>query len=270
MSQIIKYACEELSNAEISCLMVKGEPWFRGIDVATILGYAKPRKAVYDHVPLKHVLKASGVPETGTLDPNELKTSWICEAGLYKLVLKSKAKNAEVFQDWVCEEVLPSIRKAGSYTTPLIAQQIKLLNETDLHYKVMDCIRAQFPELHVVPGLGEMQTTTQQRSDGWKKGYVGGQPDLLILNRTTQYDGFAIELKTPKGDGELSKKQADYLEQLENLRYKTLVSNNYDTIVIELTKYYGDLQFPCRFCSKVFKSKVTLNGHLNCFHTKVT
>jgi len=274
MSQIVKYVCEELGNAEINCITVKGEPWFKGIDVAEILGYAKPRKAVYDHVPLKYktsfqfVLKTSGVPETGTPDANELKTSWICEAGLYKLILKSKAKHAEVFQDWVCETVLPEIRKTGTYTSPLIAKQITLLNETDLHYKVMDCIRNQFPEFHVVPGLGEMQTTTQQRSDGWKKGYVGGQPDLLILNRTTTYDGFAIELKTPKGDGQLSQKQADYLKQLDDLRYKTLVSNNYDVIVIELTKYYDDLRFPCKFCSKVFKSKATLNGHLNCFHTK--
>ena len=275
MSQIVKYMCEEIENAEISCIVVSGEPWFNGAEVASALGYKKPRGAVYDHVPLKNknklsfLVNCSKVLKTGTLDVSDLNASWISEAGLYRLVLKSKAKHAEIFQDWVCEEVLPSIRKTGVYTAPLLGRQIKLLNETDLHYKVMDCIRVQFPELHVVPGLGEMQTTTQQRSDGWKKGYVGGQPDLLILNRTTQFDGFAIELKTPKGDGQLSNKQADYLEQLENLRYKTLVSNNYDVIVIELTKYYCDMRFPCRFCSKVFKSKATLNGHLKCFHTKV-
>ena len=275
MSQIVKYMCEEIENAEISCIVVSGEPWFNGAEVASALGYKKPRGAVYDHVPLKNknklsfLVNCSKVLKTGTLDVSDLNASWISEAGLYRLVLKSKAKHAEIFQDWVCEEVLPSIRKSGIYTAPLLGQQIKLLNETDLHYKAMDCIRVQFPELHVVPGLGEMQTTTQQRSDGWKKGYVGGQPDLLILNRTTQFDGFAIELKTPKGDGVVSSKQTDYLEQLENLRYKTIVSNNYDVIVIELTKYYCDLRFPCKYCSKVFKSKATLNGHLKCFHTKV-
>ena len=276
MSQIVKYMCEEIENAEISCIVVSGEPWFNGAEVASALGYKKPRGAVYDHVPLKNknklsfLVNCSKVLKTGTLDVSDLNASWISEAGLYRLVLKSKAKHAEIFQDWVCEEVLPSIRKSGIYTAPLLGQQIKLLNESDLHYKVMDCIRVQFPELHVVPGLGEMQTTTQQRSDGWKKGYVGGQPDLLILNRTTQFDGFAIELKTPKGDGVVSSKQTDYLEQLENLKYKTLVSNNCDVIVIELTKYNSDLRFPCKYCSKVFKSKATLHGHLNCFHTKRT
>ena len=276
MSQIVKYMCEEIENVEISCIVVNGEPWFCGAEVASALGYKKPRGAVYDHVPLKNknklsfLVRACKCPDSGRLELSDLNASWISEAGLYRLVFRSKAKHAEVFQDWVCEEVLPSIRKSGTYTAPLVAQQIKLLNETDLHYKVMDCIRTQFPEFHVIPGLGEMQTTTQQRSDGWKKGYVGGQPDLLILNRTTQFDGFAIELKTPKGDGQISNKQVDYLEQLESLRYKTLVSNNYDVIVIELTKYYSDLRFPCKHCSKVFKSKATLQGHLNCFHTKGT
>ena len=142
MSSIVKYMCEELDNAEVSCFMFKGEPWFKGVEVATLLGYAKPRNAVYEHVPLKFkntfqylrgtlrvpVLgtqtisdlddsciseagrESSSVPKSGTLDPNELKTSWISEPGLYKLILKSKAKHAEVFQDWVCAEVLPQIR----------------------------------------------------------------------------------------------------------------------------------------------------------------
>ncbi len=51
------------------------------------------------------------VTETITLHVNELDAPWICETGLHKLVLKSKAKHAEVLQDWVCEEVLPSIQK---------------------------------------------------------------------------------------------------------------------------------------------------------------
>ncbi len=80
------------------------------------------------------------------------------------------------------------------------------------------------------------------------------------LNRTTNYIGFAIQLKTPTGDGEASKKQADYLEQLEAMRYKMLVSSNDDTIVIELAKYHGDLGFPCKCCSKSSNPKQPLAG----------
>ena len=46
MSQIVKYACEELAGAEVTCVTVDGEQWSRGIDVATVLGYKKPRGAV--------------------------------------------------------------------------------------------------------------------------------------------------------------------------------------------------------------------------------
>ena len=98
MSQIVKHACEELDNAEISCLIVNGEPWFNGAEVATLLGYKKPRGAVYDHIPLKYknklsfLVRACKVTETRTLELSELNNAWICEAGLYKLILKSKAK----------------------------------------------------------------------------------------------------------------------------------------------------------------------------------
>ena len=218
--------------------MVRHEPWFKAKDIAQILKHTNTTKALKDHVDdedrRKHDDLVHGAPSELMVraDASISNVNFVNESGLYALIFGSGLQEARVFKRWVTSEVLPFIRNSGTFSAPLMAQQIKLLNETDLHYKVMDCIRTHFPEFHVSPGLGEMQTTTQQRSDGWKKGYVGGQPDLLILNRTTQFDGFAIELKTPKGDGQLSNKQVDYLEQLESLRYKTLVSNNYDVIVI--------------------------------------
>jgi hypothetical protein len=186
------------------------------------------------------------------------------------LIFGSNLPEAKVFKRWVTNEVLPAIRKTGTYTTPPVGQQISVLNETDLHYKVIDCIRNKFAELIVMPGLGEMQTTARQRIDGWKKGYVGGQPDILILNQTLQHNGFAIELKTPKGGGTLSNKQRDYLERLKELNYKTMVSNDYDHIVIELTKFYLELRFPCSCCRKVFKSKDKVKRHMRVFHPKET
>ena len=114
MCQIVKYVCEELSGVEISCIMISGEPWFKGHEVAKVLGYKYASDAVKDRVPLKfknkltYLLKASKLGKTPNLEVSELNAPWICEAGLYKLVLKSKAKHAEIFQDWVCSEVLPS------------------------------------------------------------------------------------------------------------------------------------------------------------------
>lgn len=276
MERLCKLECEELGGAEISYVMVGGVPWFKAKDVTCILQHKNTTKALKDHVDDEDRRKyfdlvIHGPSErTVRLDASVSNVNFVNESGLYSLIFGSDLPEAKLFKRWVTNEVLPSIRRTGTYTVPLLGQQIKLLNETDLHYKVIDCIRIKFAELVVVPGLGEMQTTATQRSDGWKKGYVGGQPDILILNQTTSHNGFAIELKTPKGDGELSTKQTDYLRKLKELNYKTLVSNDYDEILIELTKFYLDLRFPCHCCSKVFKSKETLSRHLKVFHPKET
>jgi prophage antirepressor-like protein len=277
MDSIVKYACDELDGVEISCLLVEGDPWFCGVEVARVLQYANPSSTIYKmdlkyKSTLQFLLSRVGLSSRDRLEANDLKASWINEAGLYKLVLKSTLKSAAVFQDWVCMEVLPSIRKTGSYALPppaqpaLVGKQIKLLNETDLHNKVVDLLRNTFPELKPVPGLGELQDTPIKRSDAYKKGYVGGQPDIMILNQTSKYNGFAIELKTPKGNGVIRDNQISYLDSLKDLKYKTLISNDYDEIVVELTRYYDDLRFPCPHCSKTFKSTRTRSGHIRACH----
>jgi hypothetical protein len=271
MSSIVKYSCEAAAGAEVSCVLVR----FRAKGVTEILKHTNTTKArrdhAYDEDKRKHNdLVVDGPSERSvSLDASVSNVNFVNESGLYALIFGSRLSEARVFKHWVTNEVLPAIRETGSYSAPLLGKQIKLLNETDLHYKVIDCIRNKFVELVVVPGLGEMQATKKQRIDGWSKGYIGGQPDILILNKTVKYDGFAIELKTPKGDGRLSDKQLDYLTRLEELNYKTLISNDYDVIVIELTKYYTDLCFPCKCFSKVFKSRDTLNGHTTAFHSRL-
>ncbi|MBU5626533.1 phage antirepressor KilAC domain-containing protein [Oscillibacter sp. MSJ-2] len=95
-----------------------GKILFCGSDVATALGYAVPRKALFDHC--KGVLKRN-TPTAG--GPQEL--SFIPESDVYRLVFSSKLPNAERFTDWVTEEVLPSIRKNGGY----IAGQSELTPE---------------------------------------------------------------------------------------------------------------------------------------------
>ena len=187
--------------------------------------------------------------------------------------MKSNMPDAIQFQEWVTSDVLPSIREHGYYQQPnelpqpRTNKQISLMNEQDLHFKVVDLIRSKFPEMIIIAGLGELQDTTIKRSIGYKSGYCGGQPDLIILNKTKDYEGFAIELKTPTGKGLLSDNQRKYLNNLSsNLKYKTLVSNDYDEIIIELTNYYNNLKYPCNYCSKVFNSAKTCNDHKRCFH----
>ncbi len=99
-------------SSEIRTIEKDGEPWFVGKDVATILEYSNPRKALADHVDAED----KGVTKCDTLGGVQNLTI-INESGLYSLVLSSKLPSAKKFKRWVTNEVLPSIRKHGAYMT---------------------------------------------------------------------------------------------------------------------------------------------------------
>lgn len=98
---------------EIRTVEVNGEPWFVAKDIAMILGYTNPRKAIIDHVDDDD--KMNGVTIRDSIGRNQ---NPICinESGLYSLILSSKLPTAKTFKRWVTSEVLPAIRKTGSYS----------------------------------------------------------------------------------------------------------------------------------------------------------
>ena len=80
--------------------------------------------------------------------------------------------------------------------------------------------------------------------DGYLKGYVGGQPDIMLIRGLPNgnQDVFAIELKNPSGAGELNKKQAEYHERLLlECHVKTVVSSKYEEVVIALHEHYKEV-----------------------------
>ena len=90
-----------------------GEPWFVGKDVAEVLGYTNPSKALADHVDADDKLNNETLLSLGQ------RGGWLInESGLYSLILSSKLPTAKKFKRWVTSEVLPAIRKTGSYKTP--------------------------------------------------------------------------------------------------------------------------------------------------------
>lgn len=97
---------------EIRTTELNGEPVFAAIDVATLLGYKEPKQAVVMHCKsgeLVYCTHANGIGGTNI--------KFIKESDVYRLIMKSELPSAERFQDWVCEEILPSIRKHGAYMT---------------------------------------------------------------------------------------------------------------------------------------------------------
>ena len=101
---------ENTEFGSVRTIAIDGEPYFVGKDVAVILGYSNPRDALAKHVDDED----KGVAKCDTLGGIQDLTV-INESGLYSLILSSKMPNAKKFKHWVTSEVLPSIRKTGSY-----------------------------------------------------------------------------------------------------------------------------------------------------------
>lgn len=103
---------------KIRTVLIEDEPWFVGKDVATILGYSNPSKALTDHVDEDDKLNNESLSSLGQ------RGGWLInESGLYSLIFGSKLKEAKRFKHWVTSEVLPSIRKTGSYHMPKTYKQ---------------------------------------------------------------------------------------------------------------------------------------------------
>lgn len=106
---------------ELKIIVIDHEPYFIGSPIASFLGYTNPRKAIRDHVDeddrmIMKVPDTQGWNETFLPYTPNTKILIINESGLYSLIFGSKMDFAKKFKKWVTSEVLPSIRKTGSYS----------------------------------------------------------------------------------------------------------------------------------------------------------
>lgn len=144
------------SNEEFGSIRrveIDGEYWLSGKDVAQVLGYSNPQKAVRDHVDeedktVNDLFTVNGTP-----------IALINESGLYSLVLSSKLPSAKKFKRWVTSEVLPSVRKHGAYMTPetleaailnpdyLLKVATALKEETDKRKALESKVQADAPKV---------------------------------------------------------------------------------------------------------------------------
>ena len=111
MNKVKIFNSEEFGD--VRTVTINGDPWFVGKDVAAALGFTNPRDAISTHV----FDEDKGVESIDTLGGKQ-KMTVINESGLYALVFGSSLKSAQRFKHWVTSEVLPAIRKTGSYQAP--------------------------------------------------------------------------------------------------------------------------------------------------------
>ena len=106
---------------EIRTVVINAEPWFVGKDIAEVLGYSNSRKAILDHVDDED--KIDGVTIRDSIGRDQAAVV-INESGLYALIFGSKMASAKRFKHWVTSEVLPQIRKNGSYQKRLTPEEM--------------------------------------------------------------------------------------------------------------------------------------------------
>ncbi len=111
-------------GASVRVVMVDGNPWWVGKDVADVLGYVNSSKAIINHVDDEDkTMVMLPQSQNGNL---VTQTALINESGLYSLIFGSKLSSAKEFKRWVTSVVLPSIRKTGSYSvTPRVPKTFK-------------------------------------------------------------------------------------------------------------------------------------------------
>lgn len=138
------YDLQVFSNAEfgsVRAVTIDGMPYFVGKDVAVVLEYTNPQKAMRDHVDDDD----KTVNESFTV--NGTKGILINESGLYSLILSSKLPTAKKFKRWVTSEVLPTIRSTGGYS--IIPQEDRVLTVRDVVIITSEVIKAMLPAVQL-------------------------------------------------------------------------------------------------------------------------
>lgn len=123
-NQLKVFTREEFGKVRV--ISIEGEPYFVGSDVAKVLGYVNPSKAVKNHVDKDDYIKRPLVDRLG----RSQEAIFINEMGLYSLIVSSRKEESKKFKRWVTSEILPSIRKHGAYMTDLTIE--KLVDNPDM------------------------------------------------------------------------------------------------------------------------------------------
>lgn len=193
---------ENKEFGQVRTVTINEEPWLVGKDVAEALGYERPSDAIKIHVDIDDKLircfTDSGQGRNMIV---------INESGLYALIFGSKLESAKRFKHWVTSEVLPSIRKTGTYQKPMSAlDQIilaqKALLEVNDKVQAVDVDLQEFKQDMPLLGIEESKITTAVRRKGVK--CLGGKVSEAYQDNSLRgkvYADIYRELKRQFGVG---------------------------------------------------------------------
>ena len=206
---------------ELGVLTIDGKEFFPASQCAAILGYKSPKDAISAHCKgaVKHRLPTNG----GTQE-----VKYIPEGDLYRLIIRSKLPSAEKFERWVFDEVLPELRKNGSYGNNFNLEEVIAKTATAVVSEVLK---------QIIPTADNPTEQSQNVSKRKAKKYKHTQPSKI--------ETLKPELKTKVDDmiasGEFSCQQIAnfimnncdmYISQMSVNRYKRMhfiVDDNFDS-----------------------------------------
>lgn len=166
-----------------------GKVLFKAKDVATVLGYTNPAKAIRDHCEGVNELFTPYENQHGTVTMQP--TKFIPESDVYALIFGSKLPGAKEFRRWVFEEVLPCIRKTGAYMTDEV--QARAIDDPDFLMKLAKALKEQKQEIR------EQKRIISEQSEEIEKLYTRASyteqvlacPNLICITQIAQDYGMS-------------------------------------------------------------------------------
>ena len=242
---------------ELKAIEINGEPWFIGKEVAEKLGYVKARNAIATHVDEDDALKWGIADKLGRMQ----ETTIINESGIYSLILSSKLPNAKKFKRWITSEVLPSLRKYGSYSivkpdSYMIEDEVerakRWIEEAEERRKLAltvkeqtNVLKQQEPLVHFAKTVASTKDCIDMNNMAKllsKKGYSIGRNKLFAIlrnNKFLMYDNQPYQKYIE--DGTFATLEYTYMKNGEaKIGLKTLVTGKGQIKICKFIKRYAE------------------------------
>jgi len=190
MSDLVPFVFPEGSR-EIRVVVVDGEPWFVGSDLARALEYSDATHALRS---VRDRNKGLQIVET---PGGQQECLCVNEPGLYQLIMKSRADAAERFQDWISDEVLPQIRKTGTYTPDLTPAELCLVQaqrlvEQERRQRALEAQQRELERQQIETRLGLLEQAQRLQLTEARLDSIEHIPDHLTILAWNRANGHVI------------------------------------------------------------------------------
>jgi prophage antirepressor-like protein len=213
---------EELG--EVRSLIIDGEPWFVGKDVAKGLGYTDTDQAIR-----KHVFEEDKAPRRIDGIGYSTQVIIINESGMYALIFGSELDSAKKFKRWVTKDVLPSIRKHGLYITEeLLKDKEKLQQQLDSYWQEYYELENKTNELELENKIIESKN---EELEEIKKEYA-----------TQQNAIFRLSIKTKEEESYLPRLTLELIRMYIKENPDVVINEREDHVILKARPLYKELR----------------------------